>query len=136
QLSCFLGNPGILMYGMMCVVYTTGMWLLVASYLELPVSTTHSTVGGVIGMSIAYGGGSRCIVWYEDKDTFPFVQGTSAIVASWFISPLFAGALASSFFFIVRAVVLRHSDAFRRSFWVFPILVMCIIAQTGEKGVS
>lgn len=63
QLSCFVGNPGILMYGMMCVLYTTAMWLLVACYLELPVSTTHATVGGVVGMAVAFGGGSNCIIW-------------------------------------------------------------------------
>lgn len=51
------------MYGLMCVVYTTALWLLLASYLELPVSTTHSTVGGVIGMAVAYGGGMDCIIW-------------------------------------------------------------------------
>merc|ERR1719231_1154983 len=47
--SCFEDNPGLLIYGMTCVIISVGVWLLLASYLEMPVSTTHSCVGGVVG---------------------------------------------------------------------------------------
>ena len=73
QIECFEDNPGILMYGNMCVVYTTGIWLLLASYLELPVSTTHSTIGGIVGMAMTYRG-ADCVVWYEEAEKFPFVD--------------------------------------------------------------
>ena len=52
DLSEFEGEPEVLMYGMMCVLLTVAMWLLVATQMGLPVSTTHTTVGGVIGMSM------------------------------------------------------------------------------------
>ena len=71
------------------------MWLFLASYFEMPVSTTHSCVGGMIGMTIAIGGGS-CVNWYEPKDSFPFVGGVSGIVLSWFISPIFSAKSARS----------------------------------------
>ena len=51
--SCFEDNPGLLIYGMTCVIISVGIWLLLASYLELPVSTTHSCVGGIVGMRAA-----------------------------------------------------------------------------------
>jgi phosphate/sulfate permease len=44
------------MYGMMCVLLSVGTWLIVATKMGLPVSTTHSTVGGIIGMSLVVGG--------------------------------------------------------------------------------
>ncbi|CAN0494017.1 unnamed protein product, partial [Scytosiphon promiscuus] len=73
QIECFEDNPGILMYGNMCVVYTTGIWLLLASFLELPVSTTHSTIGGIVGMAMTYRG-PGCVVWYEEADLFPYLK--------------------------------------------------------------
>lgn len=42
----FEDDPEVLMYGMLCVIAATGLWLILASYLELPVSTTHSVIGG------------------------------------------------------------------------------------------
>ncbi|CAM9475775.1 unnamed protein product, partial [Hapterophycus canaliculatus] len=72
----------MLMYGSMCIMYTTGMWLVLASYLELPVSTAHSSMGAVIGMVVAYDGGKNCIVWFEETDTFPFCRGICAILVS------------------------------------------------------
>ena len=63
------------MYGNMCVVYTTGIWLLLASFFELPVSTTHSTIGGIVGMAMAYRG-PDCVLWHEDTDVFPYLKVT------------------------------------------------------------
>ena len=62
------------MYGCMWVVFAVGVWLFLASYLEMPVNTTHSCVGGMVGMAIALGG-SNCVIWYKSVDTFPYVGG-------------------------------------------------------------
>ena len=121
------------MYGMMCVVYTTGVWLLIASYFELPVSTTHSTVGGIVGMAITYGG-TDCVVWYEEADKFPFLKGVSAIVASWALSPVFSGIIAVVLFYSVRSIVLRSDNSHNRAIFIFPFLVMATVAVNGETS--
>ena len=54
--KCFEEQPELLMYGCMWVVLSVGLWLFLASYLEMPVSTTHSCVGGMVGMAIALKG--------------------------------------------------------------------------------
>lgn len=135
QIECFEDNPGILMYGNMCVVYTTGVWLLLASFLELPVSTTHSTVGGIVGMAMTYRG-ADCVVWYESADMFPYLKGVSAIVASWAISPLLSGILAVMLFLVVRTFVLRSQDSYKRAVMIFPLLVTATIAVNGEFGLG
>ena len=120
------------MYGMMCVAYTTGIWLLLASFLELPVSTTHSTVGGIVGMAITYGG-ADCVVWYEEADIFPYLKGVSSIVASWAISPVFSGIIAVALFSTVRTFVLRSADSYKRAIITYPLLVMATVAVNGTS---
>ena len=61
--ACFEEKPEILMYGCLWVMVAVSGWLFLASYLEMPVSTTHSCVGGMIGMTIALAG-SDCVIWY------------------------------------------------------------------------
>jgi hypothetical protein len=48
--------------------------------LQLPVSTTHSIVGSVVGMSMV-AAGADSVVWSKHKDTFPFLDGMSGIVS-------------------------------------------------------
>jgi phosphate/sulfate permease len=43
--KAFADAPEILMFGMLCALLSSGIWLLVATYLELPVSTTHAIYG-------------------------------------------------------------------------------------------
>ncbi|CAN0397168.1 unnamed protein product [Pylaiella littoralis] len=131
HIECFEDNPGILMYGNMCVVYTTGLWLLLASYFELPVSTTHSTIGGIVGFAMTYRG-ADCVVWYEEADLFPYLKGVSAIVASWALSPVLSGIIAVALFLFVRTFVLRSSNSHKRAIMIFPFLVMATIAVNGE----
>ena len=85
-------DAAILMYGNLCVVGAVGVWLLVASYLEMPVSTTHSVCGGMVGMAIVTKG-SGCVVWYKESgaDKLFIPGGITGIVLSWVISPVLSG---------------------------------------------
>ncbi len=120
--ECFEDNPSILMYGCMYVLLSVGAWLFIASKYEMPVSTTHSCVGGMIGMSLALGG-SGCVQWYTIKDDFPYVGGVGGILLSWLFSPILSLLLAMIIYAITRAVVLRHKNSFTRSFYSFPVFV-------------
>ena len=53
DLSQFCTDPEELVIGMLAVILSTGLWLALATFYELPVSTTHSCVGGVIGIAVA-----------------------------------------------------------------------------------
>ena len=140
--KCFEEQPDILMYGCMWVVLSVGLWLFIASYYEMPVSTTHSCVGGMIGMTIALAG-SDCVIWYKPSTTFPYVGGVSGIVLSWFLSPFFSMLIAIFIYFITRAFVLRHNFTSKRINWIYPILIgttMTInsffIIYKGAKGLG
>ena len=140
--SCFEDNPELLMYGCLWVMISVSGWLFLASYLEMPVSTTHSCVGGMIGMTIALAG-SDCVIWYKSLDTFPYVGGVGGIIISWFISPLFSGILSSIIFGLTRTLVLRHSYSSNRLIYSYPILIgftllinSFFIIYKGAKGLG
>lgn len=58
-------------------------------------------------------------------------QGISAIVASWALSPVLSGVVATLLFFVVRTLVLRSEHSLNRSMIAFPVLVTVTIAVNG-----
>ena len=140
--KCFEEQPELLMYGCMWVVLSVGMWLFLASKYEMPVSTTHSCVGGMIGMTMVLAG-SDCVIWYKPVDTFPYVGGVSGIVFSWFLSPIFSALFAIIIFGVTRSLVLRKDFNSYRINIAFPVLIgstMTInsffIIYKGAKGLG
>lgn len=140
--ACFESNPEILMYGCLWVMVSVSSWLFLASYLEMPVSTTHSCVGGMIGMTIALTG-SDCVIWYKSVDTFPYIGGVGGIVMSWFISPIFSGVLSSIIYGLTRTLVLRKPYNSLRLIYSYPVLVgftllinSFFIIYKGAKGLG
>ena len=140
--ECFEDTPEIFMYGCFWVMISVGLWLFVASYYEMPVSTTHSCVGGMVGMTLVTGGWD-CVIWYKATDYFPWVGGVSGIVLSWIISPVFSAITSGSIFYITRLVVLRNNNSFNRSYKTFPFFVgftlmlnSFFIIYKGAKGIG
>ena len=140
--KCFEEEPEMLIYGCMWVIFSVGLWLFLASYYEMPVSTTHSCVGGMIGMAMTLKG-SQCVIWYKTVETFPYIGGVSGIVLSWFLSPIFSGLIAMLVFGLTRLFVLRKSFDSNRLNFVYPILIgstMTIntffIIYKGAKGLG
>ena len=140
--ECFEDSPEIFIYGCFCVLTSVAAWLFLASYLEMPVSTTHSCVGGMIGMTLVTGG-SDCVIWYKATESFPWVGGVSGIIISWFLSPIFSAIVAGTIFYSTRLLVLRKENSFNKSYWSFPILVSLtmtlntfFIIYKGGKGVG
>lgn len=139
DVNCFVDMPAVLMWGMCCVCLATGTWLLIATYLELPVSTTHSCVGGVVGFALV-AVGSDCVTWSARSSEFPFVKGVSSIVLSWFFSPVLSALVSMAMYFSVRTFILRSPNSTERAFLFFPLLIaftvmMCAfyITLKGER---
>jgi len=129
--DCFESNymdAATLMYGNLCVVGTVGFWLLWASYAEMPVSTTHSCVGGMIGMTIAVKG-QACVTWYKETDAEKLFipSGVMGIVLSWVFSPVLSAIFAVGLFYTVRSVILRAKDSFNRAIKFYPILIFAAV---------
>ncbi len=114
-----LGADGPLLLGlaMLSALLSAGVWLHLATVLGLPVSTTHSIVGAVVGVGlVTFGLGG--IDW-----------GTMGqIVASWFISPVLGGLLAFLTFGAIRHWILRSPDPVQATKRFSPYLVGAVVA--------
>lgn len=138
----FASTPAVFMYGMLSAETGAMLWILLATYWELPVSTTHSIVGGIIGFSLVYGGG-KAVNWYSKTKVFPYVGGIVPIVLSWVISPVLAAIVGAIIFIIVRTLVLRRKDSTSVSYWALPVFVLVtiwvnvfFIITKGAKNIS
>jgi sodium-dependent phosphate transporter len=111
------GNDGrvLIMTGMTSILIGAATWLLVASKLGLPVSTTHSAVGGVIALAIATKG-YESVSW--DK--------VGLIIASWFISPVMSAVMAAIMYLLVHHLILKHDNAVQRAKLSAPLVVFTI----------
>ena len=83
---------------MACALLSGALFMLLATFFAMPVSTTHAIVGAVLGMTVA-GAGTACVQW-----GYP---GLLTIVASWFISPLLAGVLSAAMHLAIQRGVFK-----------------------------
>ncbi len=79
----FVDIPELLVFGMISALFAAATWLLIASVLGWPVSTTHSIVGAIIGFA-AVGVSPETVAWGK----------VGGIVGSWVITPLISGVIA------------------------------------------
>ena len=89
--------PMVFAYGMLSTLFAAALWVNLATKLGMPVSTTHSIVGGVIGFGIvSQGFGS--IEWGK----------LATIVASWIISPISGGFISFIIFMFISKFILAN----------------------------
>jgi PiT family inorganic phosphate transporter len=110
---------------MLASILAASFWVTLATFYNLPVSTSHSIVGSVLGFGLiaAYNG----IISFSDIHWTVLLK----IIASWFISPALGAILAFLIFSIIRSLYLhRASDmpAVEKKFLFLQIITGCYIA--------
>ena len=122
NVAYFKAQPYVLMYGMLCALAGSSTWLYTATYLGLPVSTTHSIVGGIMGFSLVYKGADG-VVWMKSIPDFPYVAGFVPIVISWVTSPIICAAISAGIYSTIRYGIIKSEHAIQRSVHFLPIVV-------------
>ena len=64
ETSLYAAHPETLVFGMMSALLAAGTWLLVASFMGWPVSTTHSIIGAIIGFACV-SVGTNAVDWHS-----------------------------------------------------------------------
>ena len=113
--SMLSGTPEILVYGMLASLLAAGIWLMVATRLGWPVSTTHTIVGAIVGFAIV-GIGVDAVKWGK----------IGTIVSSWVVWPLMAGSIAYALFYSVQRLILGTDDPFKNAKRYVPIYIFMV----------
>lgn len=111
----FTNSPDLLVFGMLSALLAAGTWLMIASFMGWPVSTTHSIVGAIVGFA-AVGVSVDAVNWSK----------VSTIVASWVVSPVIAGTISFALFRSVQNLILIHDDPFVRAKKYAPLYMFAV----------
>ena len=105
-----------LMFGFIAAMMAAAVWLTIATRFGLPVSTTHSIIGGIVGVGL--------VLEVQHNASLIDWEVVRKVVISWVASPLMGGILAFFSFFMVRLTILEAKDPIARSRWLAPILAL------------
>ncbi|BDQ37527.1 phosphate permease [Pseudodesulfovibrio nedwellii] len=111
-------DPKIIMIGMFAALLAAGIWVLVATLTSLPVSSTHSIVGAIMGFGLV-AGGPDVVNWLK----------MGGIVLSWIISPFLAAGIAYFIFSHIRKYILYKRKFIEQAkFWA-PIWIAVTLSM-------
>ncbi len=110
------GTPEYLVFGMLAALLAAGTWLLIASMVGWPVSTTHSIVGAIVGFA-AVAISVDAVNWGK----------VSTIVASWVVSPLLAGTISYLLFKSVQRLILDTAHLLRMLSAIFLFICLWLV---------
>ncbi|KAI8692648.1 hypothetical protein LRP88_07581 [Fusarium phalaenopsidis] len=145
DVEAFDESPALLMLGMVCAVIASASYLTFATRFGFPVSTTHSILGGVLGMGVGALGGSG-ITWigYKENGSVDIQQGVVQVFLAWIIAPMLSGVFGSLIFLFTKyGVLLRNNPAMKGLilvpfyFWLTAsLIVMLLIWKGGSYEVN
>jgi len=125
----FQGHPELFVLGMMSALLAAGVWLHLATFLGLPVSTTHSIIGSVAGFGLLVGGPSA-VQWGK----------MGSVVLSWIVSPVAGGIVGWLTFTFIKRTVLSRWNPVNAARGIVPILIvpvtMTLVLSVLYKGLK
>ncbi|KAL2255513.1 hypothetical protein VTK26DRAFT_3208 [Humicola hyalothermophila] len=112
DINRFAATPSVLILAMACAEFASAFWLVTATKLGFPVSTTQTIVGALVGVGIA----AEAQVQWGWKD-----GSVSQIAASWGIAPLLAAAFSAILFATLKFFILEREDPLTKALRAIPI---------------
>lgn len=100
-------DPMLFVIIMLAALLSSGVWIFIATKKGLPVSTTHSIVGGIVGASIMMG-----LLKFDGIQTLSMVKWSEIlrIAISWVASPLLGGIVAYIIYSYIDKKILKPSE--------------------------
>ena len=105
-----------LMYGFIAAMMAAALWLTTATRYGLPVSTTHSIIGGIVGVGL--------VLEVQHDTSLIDWDVVEKVAMSWVASPVMGGLFAFFTFWIIRETILEAPEPEARARWMAPILAI------------
>ena len=105
-------DPQLIMIGMFAALLAAAFWVFLATLKALPVSSTHSIIGSLLGFGLV-AGGPGVVNW--------LVLG--GVVLSWILSPLLAALISFGVFSLIRSRILMRPQFMRQAIYWSPIWI-------------
>jgi inorganic phosphate transporter, PiT family len=83
--------PELVVRVMLSVLLSAGLWLNIATWFGLPVSSSHATVGAIAGVGVL-ALGTDAVDW----------RSIGGISLTWLVTPLVSGAIAAGLYWVLR----------------------------------
>jgi inorganic phosphate transporter, PiT family len=119
DLDRFADRPQSFVIAMLAVLLAAGVWMNVATWLGLPVSSSHATVGAIAGVGIV------AINWQAIH--WATLGGISL---TWVVTPLVSGLVATLLYRALRSAFLTESLTHRLQEWI-PWLTLGLVLVFG-----
>tara|TARA_B100000925_G_scaffold286132_1_gene263407 strand:+ start:573 stop:2696 length:2124 start_codon:yes stop_codon:yes gene_type:complete len=100
--------------GFIAAMMAAATWLTIATRYGLPVSTTHSIIGGILGVGL--------ILEVKYSTSLIDWEVVRKVVMSWVASPLMGGLIGFFSFIIIKKLILDNDNPVERSMWLAPVL--------------
>jgi phosphate/sulfate permease len=118
--SAWANNSLITTKGMLASLLAAGVWMHLASLYKLPVSTTHSIVGAIVGFALI-AGGFGSIYWGK----------VGSIALSWILSPCLGAMASFVVFYILKKWIFSQPDPLARARKFLPWMSFFSVAWIG-----
>ena len=116
---CIINDSHTLILGFIASLLAASVFVTLATWKEMPISTTHAIIGALVGFGLL-AGGETCINWGK----------LAEIGASWVLSPIVGCILAFLVFKVIVKLIFSRKDPVESAKIVGPAIIgvtVCLI---------
>ncbi|HEY9907486.1 MAG TPA: inorganic phosphate transporter [Thermosynechococcaceae cyanobacterium] len=120
NISQFAPEPQMLLLGMVAVLAACGVWLNLATFLGLPVSSSHAIVGAIAGFA--------CVALSPQAVNWSAI---GVISLTWIATPVVSGTIAALLYSLVQRFILQQPDPIAQLRQWIPWLSAALVGSFG-----
>ena len=105
-------SPDVLLLGFIASLLAAAIWVTLSTWKEMPISTTHSVIGALMGFGLVAGGVSS-VNWAK----------VGSVAASWILSPVAGCLLAYLVFKVIVHLIFAKDDPVKSARVIGPIII-------------